>query len=47
MSKQNPVILKYYTIKKLSSEENFEIVNSRQHFSHVFLYTRVVLKPAK
>jgi hypothetical protein len=24
-----------------------EIVNSRQNFSHVFLYTRVVLKPAK
>ena len=24
-----------------------EIVNSGQNFSHVFLYTRVVLKPAK
>jgi hypothetical protein len=50
----NPVILKYYTIKKFDFVRNkserpksCEIVNSRQNFSHVFLYTQVVLKPEK
>jgi hypothetical protein len=47
------VILKYYTIKKFDFVRNkserpkfCEIVNSRQNFSHVFLYTRVVFQGA-
>jgi hypothetical protein len=32
---------------KSERPKSCEIVNSRQNVSHVFLYTRVVLKPAK
>jgi hypothetical protein len=32
---------------KSKRPKSCEIVNSRQNFSHVFLYIRVVLKPAK